>query len=285
MILRFHPRKKELMKISLCNEVIREMDFPAQCDFARKLGYDGLELAPFTLDENPHLLGKERRAELRRAAAEAGVTITGLHWLLVTPQGLSINSPDKGVRNRTVEVMRALIELCADVGGKVLVHGSPKQRMVANGDSLEEAWKRACDTFSAVAGDAEAANLIYCIEPLAPSETNFINSVAEGVRLVEAVGHPAFLTMIDCCASAAETLATPDLMERWLPTGKVAHIHFNDANRRGPGQGETRFEPIIAVLRRHNYQGIIGVEPFEYVPDGPSSAARAIGYIRGIMEG
>jgi sugar phosphate isomerase/epimerase len=90
--------------------------------------------------------------------------------------------------------------------------------------------------------------------------------------------------MIDCCAAAAESSTTPELIDRWLPSGKVAHIHFNDANRRGPGQGETRFEPIVEALRRQKYEGIIGVEPFEYVPDGPSSAARAIGYIRGIMD-
>jgi D-psicose/D-tagatose/L-ribulose 3-epimerase len=274
----------EQMKLALCNEVIREMDFPAQCDFAKKLGYDGLELAPFTLDENPHRLSRERRTELRRIADNAGIAITGLHWLLITPQGLSINSPDAAVRQQTVDVIRGLIELCADLGSKVLVHGSPKQRNVADSDSRQEAWKRACETFATIAGKAQAEGLVYCIEPLAPRETNFINSVEEAVQLVEIVNNPAFLTMIDCCAAAAESLSTADLMDRWLPTGKVAHIHFNDANRRGPGQGETRFAPIVAALRQHEYQGIIAVEPFEYVPDGPSSAARAIGYIRGLIE-
>ena len=109
------------MKIGLCNEVIREMNFSAQCDFARKLGYDGLELAPFTLDENPHKLTPGRRAELRSAIADTGIPITGLHWLLVAPKGLSINSPDAAVRHKTVEVMRGLIELCSDLGGKILV--------------------------------------------------------------------------------------------------------------------------------------------------------------------
>jgi D-psicose/D-tagatose/L-ribulose 3-epimerase len=272
------------MKLALCNEVIREMDFPAQCDFAAKLGYDGLELAPFTLDENPHRLPPGRRAELRRAAADAGIAITGLHWLLITPKGLSINSPEALVRKETVAVIRGLIQLCSDLGGKVLVHGSPKQRSVADGDSHEEAWKRTCGTFAAVAGDAQAAGLVYCIEPLPLRETNFINSVAEAVKLVEAIHNPAFLTMIDCRAAASESLPTPELIDRWLPTGKVVHVHFNDQNGRAPGQGETRFEPIVAALRRQKYEGIIGVEPFEYIPGGPASAAWAIGYIRGIMD-
>lgn len=272
------------MKISLCNEVVRDLDFAAQCSFARNLGYAGLELAPFTLDADPHQLPSSRRAELRRQAADAGIAITGLHWLLITPAGLSINTPDSATRQRTIDVMRGLVELCADLEGKVLVHGSPQQRNVAPSDSLVEAWKRARDTFAAVAGDAEAAGLVYCIEPLDPRQTNFINSVAEGVRLVEAVNNPAFRTMIDCAAAASEDLPTPELIDHWLPSGMVAHIHFNDPNRQGPGQGETRFSPIVAALRRHNYQGIIGVEPFDYVPDGPGCAARAIGYIQGIME-
>jgi sugar phosphate isomerase/epimerase len=272
------------MKVALCNEVIREMEFAAQCEFAKKLGYDGLELAPFTLDENPHRLTAARRIELRRAATNAGIEITGLHWLLVTPKGLSINTPDPSVRKQTIEVLRGLVGLCADLGGKVLVHGSPLQRNVSEGDSPAEAWKRACDTFAAVAPDSESAGITYCLEPLSPSNTNFINSVAEAVRMVQTVNIPAFHTMIDCCSAASEDLPTPELIDLWMPRGQIRHIHFNDPNRQGPGQGEMAFAPIVAALRRHNYRGLIGVEPFEYVPDGPGSAARAIGYLRGILE-
>lgn len=121
------------MKISLCNEVIRELEFGAQCEFARKLGYDGLELAPFTLGENPHLLSSADRAALRRAAESAGIQITSLHWLLVTPKGLSITSPNASVRKQTTEVMCRLVDLCADLGGIALVHGSPAQRNLADG--------------------------------------------------------------------------------------------------------------------------------------------------------
>ena len=74
------------------------------------------------------------------------------------------------------------------------------------------------------------------------------------------------------------------LLERWLPTGLLAHVQVNDANLRGPGQGALRFRPLLAALRRHGYAGWVAVEPFEYVPDGPACAARAIGYLRGAME-
>jgi sugar phosphate isomerase/epimerase len=189
--------------ISLCNEVVRELDFPAQCALAKGLGYDGLELAPFTLSEEPHRLPAARRAEVRRIAADHGLAITGLHWLLLTPEGLSITSPDDAVRARTTEVMRGLIALCADLGGTVLVHGSPKQRAIAPGDTKETALARAQACFAAIAADAEQAGVTYCIEPLASAETQLINSVEQAAAMVEAIGSPAVRTMIDTCAARA----------------------------------------------------------------------------------
>jgi D-psicose/D-tagatose/L-ribulose 3-epimerase len=273
------------MRISLCNEVVRTLDFAAQCALARALGYDGLELAPFTLGPEPHRLPSARRAELCRIAEGHGLRITGLHWLLVTPDGLSITSGDAATRARTVNVMRRLIELCADLGGTILVHGSPKQRPIEPGDSREVALARATECFAAVAADAEQARLAYCIEPLAPAETPLINTVAEAASIVEQIGSPALRTMIDtCAASQSEAPPIPALIERWLPTGLIAHIHLNDPNRRAPGQGELRFGPILAALRDRGYAGICAVEPFVYEPDGSSSAARAIGYLRGLLE-
>jgi sugar phosphate isomerase/epimerase len=273
------------MRLALCNEVIRELDFPGQCALAKTLGYDGLEIAPFTLSDEPHRLPASRRAELGRIAEDHGFAITGLHWLLVTPEGLSITSPDAEARARTLDVMRGLIGLCADLGGRILVHGSPRQRPVAPGDTREAALGRAKDCFAAIAADAERAGVVYCIEPLAPTETALINTVAEAAAMVDEIGSPALRTMIDCCAAGQSEQEPPDaLIGRWLPSGHIAHVHLNDPNRRGPGQGDMRFAPILDALRRLDYRGICSVEPFVYEPDGPSSAARAIGHLRGILE-
>jgi D-psicose/D-tagatose/L-ribulose 3-epimerase len=273
------------MKLSLCNEVIRDLDFPAQCVFAAEVGYDGLEVAPFTLEDNPHLMPARRRAKVRKAVADAGISITGLHWLLVTPAGMTLNGRDEAARQRTVDVMRRLVDLCADLGGKVLVHGSPAQRTVADDDDPEAAWARARDSFAAVAEKAEAAGVTYCVEALARRETNFINTIAEAVAMVETIGSPALRTMIDCSAAAqTEDEGIPALLERWVPAGMVRHIQVNDANRQGPGQGNVTFADVFAALHRVGYNGVVAVEPFDYRPDGPACAARAIGYLRGIEE-
>jgi sugar phosphate isomerase/epimerase len=274
------------MKIALCNEVLQPLAFARQCEYAAAVGYDGLEIAPFTLSDNPHLLIAPERAAIRRSAEDAGLAITGLHWLLLAPKGLSITSPDGAVRARTIDVMRRLVDLCADLGGSVLVHGSPGQRQVAPNEPRETALARARDCFAAVADQARERRVTYCIEPLSRHETPVINTLAEAVAIVDAIGSPAVRTMIDTSAAArAEEISVVELIDRWLPSGHIAHVQVNDSNRRGPGEGEDRFAPVFQALARHGYDAVVAVEPFKYVPDGPACAARAIGYIRGVLEG
>ena len=273
------------MRIALCNEVIAPMPFPQQCEYAAKLGYDGLEIAPYTLSEEPHRLGSAQLAAARAAAEDAGIAITGLHWLLLKPAGLSISTRDDAVRRKTLDIMFALVDQCAELGGRYLVHGSPQQRRVDAGDTRAAALGRARECFAAVAERAEKAGVVYCIEPLSSEQTPLINTLQEAARLVEAIGSRAVRTMLDCSAAGRmETAPLPALVDQWLPNGMLAHVQLNDRNRRGPGQGEQKFAPLLAALKRHGYAGDIAVEPFDYVPDGPGAAARAIGYVRGILE-
>jgi sugar phosphate isomerase/epimerase len=272
-------------RIALCNEVVRGLSFAQQCAFAAALGYDGIELAPFTLSEAPHLLGADEIAAVRRAVADAGVAIAGLHWLLIRPEGLSLTSPDAAVRARTTEVMRRLAGLCAALGGEYLVHGSPAQRRLPDGAGAADARRWAAEAFAAAGEAAAQAGVVYCVEPLSRHETNFISTVEEAAALVRAVGRPGLRTMLDVSAAGLTEAAAPAaLLDQWLPSGLIAHVQVNDRNRRGPGQGADRFAPVLRALARGGYAGWIGVEPFEYVPDGPASAARAIGYLRGIED-
>jgi sugar phosphate isomerase/epimerase len=271
------------MRLALCNEVLSPLPFAAQCALAAELGYDGLEIAPFTLSDDPlGLSGAERRV-IRRAVEEAGLAVTGLHWLLVAPKGLSLTDPDPAVRRRTREAIQALCELCADFGGRYLVHGSPAQRRLPERD-IHAAKGWALEAFGTAARAAEKAGVMYCLEPLSQRETNFVNTVGEAVGIVEYIGSNAFRTMIDCSAAGlAESESVPALLDRWLPTGLLAHVQVNDPNRKGPGQGEMDFAPVFAALRRHGYAGDIGVEPFVYEPDGPGAAAHAVRYLRPLM--
>ena len=122
------------LRFALCNEVLQPLAFERQCAVATALGYDALEVAPFTLADDPMAISDAEAAVFRRMAEDAGTAISGLHWLLVAPAGLSIVSADATVRERTVAVMQRLVELCRLMGGRYLVHGSPKQRSVPEGE-------------------------------------------------------------------------------------------------------------------------------------------------------
>lgn len=273
------------MLLSLCNEVLRDSSFPDQCRIAAALGYDGLEVAPFTLAEDPFAISTTAAAEYRNIAADHGLKITGLHWLLVAPAGLSITTDDKALRSKTLSLLQHLIELCAEMSGSVLVHGSPGQRMLSHAETPEMARNNAFECFKSVAGWAEAAGVTYCIEPLSRNQTDFVNTVGEAAGIVDAVNSPAFQTMIDTSsAGLAEEESIDALIRKWWPTGKIAHIQVNDTNLRAPGQGENKFTPFFQALRDVNYDGLVAVEPFVYDPDGATTAAVAAGYIRGILE-
>ena len=273
------------MRIALCNEVLADMPLERQCEYAAGLGYDGLEIAPFTLHASPEKISTAQAAKIRATVEASGLVVTGLHWLLVKPEGLSLTDPDAAVRARTLEVMIHLVGLCAELGGAVLVHGSPKQRQIAAGDTHAVALTRLRDALAQVALAAARTGVIYCIEPLSRKETALVNTIAEAAELVRSIDHPNLKTMIDCSAAGlTETESIPSLIDRWLPTGLIAHLQVNDPNRRGPGQGKMKFAPILAALKRHNYAGTIAVEPFDYVPDGAGVTAFSVGYLRGLIE-
>ncbi len=276
----------EKFRIALCNEVVRALDFAAQCALAATLGYDGLEVAPFTLSDEPHLLPDARIAAFRRAAADAGIAVSGLHWLLIRPEGLSLTSPDPTLRARTRDVMARMVDLCAGLGGSYLVHGSPAQRLLPDGEAAAEARAWASQGFIAAGAAAARAGLRYCLEPLSRNETNFVNSIAEAAAVIGTPPAPGLVTMLDVSAATREEAETPAaLARRWLPSGLIGHVHLNDTSRLGPGQGEVPIAPVLAALRQGGYRDWIGIEPFVYVPDGPCAAARAIGYVRGIEAG
>ena len=278
-----------MIQFALCNEVLAPLPFAGQCKAAAAIGYDGLEVAPFTLAQDPMTITDAAANGFRRIADDHGLRIFGLHWLLVAPAGLSIVDSDAALRERTLAVMQRLTELCRLMGGAYLVHGSPKQRSVPQGSTRDQALSRATECFAKIAVTARDCDVVYCIEPLSTRETDLINTVADAARIVDEIDSPNLRTMIDCSAAGqVESEPVAALMARWMPSGHVAHVQANDPNRRGPGQGALQFAPIIEMLLRMqadgHYQGILAVEPFDYVPDGIGCAARSLGYLKGIEE-
>ena len=272
-------------RLALCNEVLADQPFAAQCAYAAKLGYRGLEVAPYTLADDPTTLTEAQARAFAATAADHGLAITGLHWLLVAPEGLSISSADARVRARTYAALDHLIDLCAAMGGRYLVHGSPAQRNPAPGQTAADALARATEAWQRAGERAGGRGLVYCIEPLARAQTSVVNTVAEAAAVVQASGLAGLRTMLDTSsAGATESEPLPQLIERWWGTGLLAHVQLNDPNRRAPGQGALRFGPILAALRAARYPGWLAMEPFDYQPDGRGCAAFAAAYVKGLLE-
>jgi len=277
-------KKKNPIKISICNELFQGWPIEKVFQYAAELGYDGVEIAPYTLADSVTEIPPKRRRAIRHAAEETGIEIVGLHWLLAKPEGLYINHPDEIIRIRTQEYMEALIHFCADIGGKILVHGSPHQRTVQEGWDLQESWNFAKETFEVSLKAAQRRNVLYCIEPLAHVNTNFINTVAEAIRLVKEIRHPNFKMVFDCRSASIQEKSASEALLRAFDSGYLRHVHINDANGRGPGFGETDFIPILKNLIKNGYRNYISVEVFDFSPDPLTVASRSIGYLRGILE-
>jgi sugar phosphate isomerase/epimerase len=275
--------KENQMKIAICNELFQGWPIEKVFEYAAQLGYDGVEIAPFTLADSVTEISAKRRNTIRHAAESNGVEIVGLHWLLVKPEGLYINHPDEIIRIRTQEYIEALIHFCSDIGGKVLVHGSPHQRTV-QGWNFEEAWNWARETFRTCLETARKRNVIYCIEPLPKTSTNFINTIEEAHRLVKEIRHPNFRMVFDCRNASAQETSLTEVLLRALESGYLYHVHVNDINGNGPGFGETRFTPILKTLIKNGYRGYISVEVSCFDPDPQTIASRSIGYLKGILE-
>lgn len=258
------------MKSAICNEVFQGWSIDDVLSYAARVGYNAVEISPFTLAENAADITPEERRHIREQAASLGLEIAGIHWVLVSPKGLYINTPDQAVRQRTADYFVTLTHCCADLGGKVMVVGSPKQRNVMEGVSFEQAWEWAAETFRPAVKVAEERGVTICFEPLSPAETNFVNTAAEAIRFVEQIPSPAFQIILDVKAMYSEQKPIPQIIRE--SAGKFAHFHANDPNLKGPGMGDMDFVPIFNALREVGYDGYASVEVFDF-SDGPEAIA------------
>jgi len=266
------------VKFAICNEIFQGWKIEEVFAHAAGLGYAGVEIAPFTLANSVTEIDAGERQRIREAAARANIGIVGLHWVLVKPEGLYINHPDEALRRRTADYFCHLVDFCADLGGRLIVVGSPKQRNLLPGVTLEQATAWARETFRPAVARAAQRDVVVCLEPLGPAETNFINTAAEAVAFVQQLGSPHFQIMLDVKAMCAESKSIPQIITDSRP--HFAHFHANDQNLKGPGFGEVDFAPIARALQDVGYQGYVSVEVFNFQEGAEAIASRSLDYLR-----
>jgi sugar phosphate isomerase/epimerase len=296
--------KPPMFKYAICNEMYGDWPLEKVFAFSAECGYKGIEIAPFTIGENVAEIPSKRRTEVRRMAERAGLEILGLHWLFAKTQGLHLTSPDVEVRRKTARYLGALARFCAELGGRIMVLGSPKQRDLAPGMKKADGMKYASEVLRSVVKELEAADVTVALEPLGSNETNFLNSAAEGVELIQLVGSPRCRLHLDCKAMALETPEKtgtgpisrngpegaaqkldlspfshiPEIIHKYRDL--LVHFHANDPNRQGPGFGKLDFVPILKTLQEIDYRGWVSVEPLDYSPGVERLARESIRYLR-----
>jgi sugar phosphate isomerase/epimerase len=273
------------MLFSLCNEVFGSRQTPDDwrqvCAFLAECGYQGVEVAPFTFAESVEEISAQARHEIRSVAADCGLRIVGLHWLLVSPPGLHLHARDEAKRRRTRDYLKTLIDFAGDLGAPVMVLGSNRQRALEDGDAAG-AWSRTVATLGSLTAHLAARDVVLCPEALPAPDCDFLQTAAEAAQMVNELAHPQIRPMLDAKSLSAEPRPPAETI-RALGKG-IAHFHANDANRRAPGYGDTDFFAIAAALRDVEYDGFVSIEPFDYWPDPQTLARQSLAYLKSAFE-
>ncbi|HEX8983991.1 MAG TPA: sugar phosphate isomerase/epimerase family protein, partial [Bryobacteraceae bacterium] len=251
------------LRYAICNEVYEKRPFPETCRSVRAAGYTGIEIAPFTLDENPGSISAARRREYRRAIESEGLVFAGLHWLMVSPKGLHVTTPDKAVRERSWEHLRQLVDLCADLGPNgVMVFGSPAQRGSTGGISAAEATRHYKEGLTGLAPHALERGVTVLIEALPAEHTDVVTSLDEAAAMVREIDSPSIRTMFDSHNAINEREPHAVLVDRHFDL--IRHVHVNELDGRHPGTGSYDFAAVFAVLERRAYRGWVSLEVFDF---------------------
>ena len=274
-------------RFATCNELFEKRPFAEVCRRLRALGYEGIELAPFTLGEDPAGISEAQRTEVGAQIADAGLRFVGLHWLLTAPPGIHITARDEAQRRYSWDYVGRLIDLCGDLARisnstqPVVVFGSPKQRS-SNGElSPQECVKFFAEGLANAAPRAQACGATLLLEALSPSQTDVVTSLAEAVAIVEQIGSPAVQTMFDVHNAIDESDPHSELLRRFMPY--IRHVHVNEMDGREPGMGDYPFDTLLATLNELNYSGWVSLEAFDFTRDSYDVASRAISHLQAAL--
>lgn len=274
-----------IFRHALCNEIYKDWDFAEACRSIRSIGYTGIEIAPFTLAEDPATVPAARRAECRRIMADEGLSFIGLHWLMVSPKGLHVTTPDAALRARSWKHIHDLIDLSGDLAANaptLMVFGSPFQRASVDGTTRQEATRRYVDGLAEAAPHAGERGVTLLMEALPVAQCDVVQTLDEAARWVEQVNHPNLRTMFDVHNAIDEQGPHADLVERHYSL--IRHVHVNELDGKHCGRGGYDFKPVFRTLRRLDYQGWISLEAFDFSFGAETIAAESLRHLEKEIE-
>jgi len=239
---------------------------------ARELGYDGIELA---LADAREINVANIKALIEKYDMELPVISTGR----VFSEGhLWFTHPEKDVRDKAIQRMKDIVELASQF--KANVNVGRVRGNIPKGESREEAEERFFSAMIECSDFAASYNVQLLLEPVNRYETNFINSLREGVEIVKRLNRENIKLMPDVFHMNIEDASiTGSLKEA---KDKIGYVHVADSNRWAPGQGHLNFPQIVDTLKSIGYEGYLTVEILPR-PDPDTAARMAIDFLRRII--
>lgn len=271
------------MKLSICNEMFEGWSLAKTFRYVKQLGYDGIEIAPFTIAGSVEKVSKEKRNEMRKEANENKLEVVGTHWVLVTTdKNLNLFNKTGETNKEAINYLKEVVKFTAEIGGEIVVFGSPKQRSVPSREIFNQAWNSAVLAFKEIGDFAKDEGVTVCIEPLSREQTNFINNVREANRFIEEVNHENIKLILDVRSMCDEKRPFNDV----IAEGKrnLKHFHSNDCNGYIPGSGSADYKQIVQGLLEVGYSGYLSVEVFDFKPDPETIATKSLENLRKFLK-
>jgi sugar phosphate isomerase/epimerase len=270
------------LRHSICNEAFEKWPFADACRTIRKIGYTGIEIAPFTLAERPRDITAAQRAEYREIMRDSDITFVGLHWLMVSPKGLHVTTPDTELRRKSWDHIRDLIDLCTDLctdqgPDGVMIFGSPKQRSTTGGLTRQEATKNFVDGLASVAPHAVERGVTVLVEALPANQADIVLTLGEAVEIVKQIDSPGVRTMFDVHNAVDEAEPHAALIDRYFDY--IRHVHVNEIDGSYCGARDYDFRPVLEMLVRRGYRGWVSLEAFDFTPGAEHLATGSLRHL------
>lgn len=244
------------MKLAVSNIALSPYQHLNELKYLLGMGLLGLEVAPSRVWKDTWKGLSPRSVEkYRKHVEQAGLSIIGLHSLLYDKPHLGLFK-DAGIRKSTLDFLVHLSTLCRDLGGRTLIYGAGRWRGKL---SINSAITQSLEFFSDLIPRIEEHKTVFCLEPLGPTDSDFINSVYESINFVKLINHPAVRVQLDAKALVINGELNSKVFQAAAPF--LVHVHANEPDLGILGtSGEVDNHQMAGFLRDINYEGYVSIE-------------------------
>lgn len=244
------------MQYAVSNIALPAYDHLGDLPRLAEVGYSGLEVAPSRVWRDTwHGLANTDVDAYRRAIEDAGLHVVGLHSLVFDHPELQLFGDADSVAG-TLSFMAHLSALCRDLGGRTLIWGGGRKRGAIG---PEEAFARAVDFMGTLCMRTAEHGTVFCFEPLGPSDSDFVNGVADARAIADAVACDNLRLQIDAKALVENDEVTPETFT--AAADLLVHFHANEPGLDVLGRtGKIDHATLGSMLANIGYSGYVSAE-------------------------